>query len=185
MNKLFINTLMASLLSIAFLFGCAPADDSHFAASSSLSSSSSAMQEEARSSSSVALSAESSTKDDDMQKQASMAMLSVKDTSFTIDLADNDTAAAFADMLPLKTEMTELNGNEKYVYLDTTLPSNATNPKSIEAGDVMLYGNDCLVVFYKSHQTTYNYTRIGKIADVSKLVETVANGSIKAEFTLN
>ena len=31
--------------------------------------------------------------------------------------------------------MTELNGNEKYVYLDTTLSTNTVNPKHIEVGD--------------------------------------------------
>lgn len=185
MNKLLINALLASLLSVAFLHGCAPADDINSAPSSSPSTSSSAAQEEARSSTSAVVSAESSAKDNVMQNRASTATISVKGVSLTIDLADTNTAAAFAEMLPLKVEMSELNGNEKYVYLDEPLPMNATNPGTIEAGDVMLYGDDCLVVFYKSHPTMYSYTRIGKIADASGLADAVGSGAINASFTVS
>ena len=33
--------------------------------------------------------------------------------------------------------MNELNGNEKYFYLDTELPTNEINPKHINKGDVI------------------------------------------------
>ena len=46
----------------------------------------------------------------------------------------------------------------------------------------MLYGNNCLVVFYESHTTSYAYTRIGKIADASDLAAVVGSGSISASF---
>lgn len=105
-------------------------------------------------------------------------------TDFTIELADNETASAFVDMLPLKASMSELNGNEKYLYLDAPLPSNPVNPGTIEAGDVMLYGNDCLVVFHESHPTTYRYTRIGKINDAAQLAETIGNASIEMSFSI-
>ena len=74
--------------------------------------------------------------------------------------------------------MSELNGNEKYIYLDTTLPTNSSNPKRINAGDVMLYGNNCLVIFYKSFDTSYSYTRIGHIDDLPNL----GNGNITVKF---
>lgn len=105
-------------------------------------------------------------------------------TGYTIDLADNDTATAFANLLPFESEMSELNGNEKYVYLGGSLPSNPVNPGTIEAGDVMLYGNNCLVVFYEPHPTMYFYTRIGKIADAHELASAFGSGSITASFTI-
>lgn len=180
MNKTLIKALSTSLLSLLLLYGCAPAGE--LASGSSSSSSAAANNEEAFSSSSNAESSSDDADGNNIEEATSIASVAINGTRFTIDLADNDTAVAFADMLPLKVDMSELNGNEKYAYLDTALPANATNPENIEEGDVMLYGNDCLVVFYKSHPTTYTYTRIGKIEDASKLAETVGSGSIEAEF---
>ena len=85
------------------------------------------------------------------------------------ELEDNETAKTFVDMLPLELNMDELNGNEKYIYLEKTLPTNQFNPKKINAGDVMLYGNNCLVIFYKSFDTTYSYTKIGHINNLPDL----------------
>ena len=33
----------------------------------------------------------------------------------------------------------------------------------------MLYGNNCLVIFYKSFDTSYSYTRIGHIENLEDL----------------
>ena len=72
---------------------------------------------------------------------------------YTLVLEENETVKSFIDLLPKELNMNELNGNEKYVYLDTTLPTNPYNPKKINAGDVMLFGSNCLVIFYKSFET--------------------------------
>ena len=65
--------------------------------------------------------------------------------------------------------MSDLNNNEKYIYLDTSLPTNPYNPKEIERGDVMLFGNDCLVIFYRSFNTSFSYTKIGHIDNLPDL----------------
>ena len=88
---------------------------------------------------------------------------------YTIDLENNETVDAFVNLLPKELTMNELNGNEKYIYLDEFLPTNASNPKHINIGDVMLYGNNCLVIFYKSFDTSYSYTKIGHIDDLPNL----------------
>ena len=50
--------------------------------------------------------------------------VSVNGQDFTATLEDNETAKAFYAMLPLTLEMDELNGNEKYYFLDESLPGN-------------------------------------------------------------
>ena len=53
--------------------------------------------------------------------------------------------------------------------MDNSLPTNSTNPKHIKSGDIMLYGNNCLVIFYKSFDTNYSYTKIGHIDNLPDL----------------
>ena len=97
---------------------------------------------------------------------------------YVINLEDNETANSFANLLPQELNMSELNGNEKYIYLDTTLPTNSSNQKRINTGDVMLYGHNCLVIFYKSFDTSYSYTKIGHIDNLPNL----GNDSISVKF---
>ena len=63
---------------------------------------------------------------------------------------NNPAAEELVSKMPFEISMSELNGNEKYKYLDYSLPGNEQAVGQIQAGDIMLYGNDCLVVFYKS-----------------------------------
>ncbi len=110
-----------------------------------------------------------------MQKQKTL-VLAVDDTCFVITLAETEAARELSGRLPLRLEMAELNGNEKYASLGSPLPAKAENIRRIEAGDVMLWGSDCLVVFYKSFDTPYSYTRIGHIADARGLAKAVGTG---------
>ena len=103
---------------------------------------------------------------------------------FTATLADNATAQAFRDLLPLTLNMSELNGNEKYNYLSTSLPRDASNPSTIHAGDIMLYGSSCVVLFYDTFNTTYSYTRIGFIDDPSQLAAALGTGSVTVRFEM-
>ena len=93
----------------------------------------------------------------------------IEKKEYTTNLENNSTAKSFANMLPQELTMSELNGNEKYVYLDNTLPENSSSIKKVIAGDVMLYGNNCLVIFYKSFDSSYSYTKIGHIDNLPDL----------------
>ena len=102
-------------------------------------------------------------------KEINSMKATINKKAYEIILEDNDTTNRFLDLLPLELNMKELNGNEKYIYLESSLPTNSYNPKRINAGDIMLYGDDCLVVFYKSFNTSYSYTKIGHINDLPEL----------------
>ena len=108
----------------------------------------------------------------------SSVKVTINNKEYTLNLEDNETAKSFANLLPQEFNMSELNGNEKYIYMNSSLPTNSSNPKHISAGDVMLYGDNCLVIFYKSFDTSYSYTKIGHIDDLGNL----GNGSITTKF---
>lgn len=106
----------------------------------------------------------------------------VNEHSFSATLYDNETARAFAETLPLGLDMSELNGNEKFFYLSEDLPKNPSVPNKINAGDIMLYGGNCLVIFYESFSTSYSYTPIGTIDDPRGLAEVLGKGNIYCEI---
>lgn len=118
--------------------------------------------------------------------ETEVAQLNIKinGQNFTAELYDNPAAGKLKTLLPLQLNMKELHGNEKYCYLDTSLPGQAQRVGKINAGDVMLFGNDCLVVFYKSFNTSYSYTKLGRIADTAALEKAVGRGSVQMEFSL-
>lgn len=119
--------------------------------------------------------------EDDMQK----LIIEVGDKTFTATLYDNETVTALIKMLPLTLNMSELNGNEKYYYLDDTLPTDSKRPSGIKEGDIMLYGNSCLVLFYESFSTSYSYTPIGHIDDPSGLAKALGKGSAEVTFRID
>ena len=103
---------------------------------------------------------------------------------FTATLSNNSTGNAFRARLPLTLNMTELNSNEKYFDFQTALPSNAANPGTIQTGDILLYGSNTLVLFYKTFSTSYRYTSIARIDNPSGFAAALGNGSITVKFEL-
>ncbi len=104
--------------------------------------------------------------------------LTIHGQKFTVLLEENETAERFQKLLPMTIQMSELNGNEKYYYLPEQLPANAQNVGTIHAGDIMLFGANCVVLFYETFQTSYQYTKIGHIEDSSALKTAVGSGSV-------
>ena len=110
--------------------------------------------------------------------------LSIGQKIFQAKLDDNAAARAFIKLLPVTLDMSELNGNEYYKYLDISLPVQSSKPKAISAGDIKLYGSDCVVIFYKSFTTSYSYTSLGKIININGLEEALKSCGGKVIFKL-
>jgi hypothetical protein len=111
-------------------------------------------------------------------------VIKIGSSEFTGTLLDNPTATAFKALLPLTINMTELNGNEKYFDLSKGLPTNASNPGRINAGDLLLYGSKTLVLFYETFSTSYTYTRLGKISNANGLAEALGAGNVVVTIEL-
>lgn len=109
----------------------------------------------------------------------------VGDTTFTAQMADTEAARQLAERLPMELDMQELNGNEKYCYLSQTLSANASRPASIHTGDLMLFGSDCLVLFYKDFSTSYSYTPIGKLDNSQGLPAALGCGNVTVTFRMS
>ena len=117
-------------------------------------------------------------KDNNSSEVISSVKVTINSKQYTIQLENNETVNSLINLLPLNLTMNDLNGNEKYIYLDNSLPTNSYSPKHINAGDVMLYGNNCLVIFYKSFDTSYSYTKIGHINNLPNLGSSNINVNI-------
>ncbi|MCD8181143.1 MAG: hypothetical protein LUF26_06685 [Firmicutes bacterium] len=112
--------------------------------------------------------------------------VTIGDEIFTAVLYDNETAQAFSELLPMTLNMTAFGGNnEYYYYFDSTFPTDSYRPGTVSAGDLKLYGNDCLVIFYETFSTSYSYTDIGYIENPDGLEDALAAASGTVTIEMN
>ena len=132
----------------------------------------------------TAVSTEMTTQAESGEEEMKTMYITIGEQTFTATLYDNETAETFAESLPMTVNMSELNGNEKYYYMRDSLIVRAETPGQIQAGDLMLFGSDCLVLFYETFSTSYSYTPLGRIEDPSGLAEAVGSGDVEVTFAL-
>jgi hypothetical protein len=104
--------------------------------------------------------------------------ITVGKQTFAAQLHDSKAARELRALLPLKINMKELNGNEKHGELPKSLTKSIFSPKQINTGDILLWGNSTLVIFYQDFPTQYSYTDIGKISDPKGLREALGSGNV-------
>lgn len=108
------------------------------------------------------------------------------DATFTATLADNSSVTALKELLaegPLTIEMRDYANMEKVGPIGTDLPTN-DEQISTGAGDIILYQGNSLVIYYDTN--SWNFTRIGKIEDVTgkELLEAFGAGDVTVTFSL-
>lgn len=120
--------------------------------------------------------------ENDPTTQTMKLKLMIGSREFTATLADNAASRAFWDLLPLELDMIEMNGNEKYGNLPQSLPVDVHYPGTISTGDLLLWGNRTVVLFYKTFPSSYGYTVLGRLDAPEDLAEAVGRGNIRITF---
>ena len=86
-------------------------------------------------------------------------------------LYPNETVFELIKLFPMQISMRDLNSNEKYTYLEKNLKTSPVIPERIKKGDIKLYQNNCLVIFYEDFKNAYTYTDLGYIEESESIKE--------------
>lgn len=114
-------------------------------------------------------------------------ILRIGEYTFTATLADNSSARALKELLkegPLTIDMTDYANIEKVGSLGTNLPEN-NEQITTQAGDLILYQGSAFVIYYAPN--SWNFTRLGKINDVTQeeLKEALGDGDVQVTLSLD
>lgn len=121
----------------------------------------------------------------EVENKMSKLNIKVGNKTYTATLNDNETTRALLKEMPLTINMSELHGNEKYYYFNQSFPTNDERITNIKTGDIMLFGSDCLVLFYENFSTSYSYTKIGHIDNPENLSNVLGTGNVQVTFEEN
>ena len=77
--------------------------------------------------------------------------------------------------------MSDYSGFEKVGSLGTSLPA-SNSQTTTQAGDIVLYNGNQIVVFYGSN--SWSYTRLGHIDDLTGWEDALGSGDVTVIFSL-
>ncbi len=108
--------------------------------------------------------------------------ITVGTNRFVADLDSSEAAQELRTLLPLTLEMQDHLRNEKHAPLPRSLSRADQRVGRIEAGDILLWQGDTIVLFYESFDSAYSYTRLGRLRDVEGLKAALGAGSVRVRF---
>lgn len=111
-------------------------------------------------------------------------IITIKNKKYEAILYDNSTTKELIKKFPITITMSDLNGNEKYYNFSKSFSTSSENVANINKGDIMLFGDNCLVIFYKSFSTHYKYTKLGYIKNTEDLENSFGKGDINITFEM-
>ena len=110
--------------------------------------------------------------------------VNVNGSDFTATLEQNTAVDSLVEMLrdgPLTLELSDYAGFEKVGPLGTSLPT-SNQQTTTQAGDIVLYQGNQIVMFYGSN--SWSYTRLGHIGDLTGWEEALGGGDVTVTFSL-
>lgn len=111
-------------------------------------------------------------------------MVQVGGSTFTATLEENTAVDALVEMMeqePVTIQMSDYSGFEKVGPLGTSLPT-SNQQTTTQAGDIVLYQGNQIVMFYGSN--SWSYTRLGHIDDLTGWEEALGSGDVTVTFSL-
>lgn len=108
----------------------------------------------------------------------------VGESTFTATLEENAAVDALVEMMEhgsVTIQMSDYAGFEKVGALGSSLPT-SNRQTTTQAGDIVLYQGNQIVLFYGSN--SWNYTRLGKIDDLTGWTEALGGGDVSVTFSL-
>jgi len=108
----------------------------------------------------------------------------VSGSTFLATLEDNAAVDVFVEMMrngPVVIQLSDYSGFEKVGSLGTVLPAN-DRQTTTQAGDIVLYNSNQIVIFYGSN--SWSYTRLGRIDDLTGWQDALGNGDVTVSFSL-
>lgn len=118
------------------------------------------------------------------ENQEMKMKVQVGDSTFTAILENNAAVDALVKMMeeePVVIQMSDYAGFEKVGPLGENLPAN-NSQTTTEAGDIVLYQGNQIVIFYGSN--SWSYTRLGRIEDLTGWKEALGSGDVTVTFSL-
>ena len=109
-----------------------------------------------------------------------MLQMTIGETLVDVEWEDNESVEALKELCqegPLTIRMSMYGGFEQVGSIGQSLPRD-DNQTTTQAGDIVLYSGDQIVVFYGSN--SWAYTRLGHITDKSaqEMAELLGNGDV-------
>ena len=128
----------------------------------------------------VAIGEEKFPLDNNVEMEENVMKITINNEEYVINVENETLMEELFNSLPETFTMAELNENEKYYYLSSNMKNaNSEAVGQVQKGDVMLFGSDCLVIFYDSFETEFRYTKIGHIDNLGDL----GNGNVDVSIT--
>lgn len=133
------------------------------------------------------ISAQTDAPQTEYEKEESRQMqMLINGTAVTVEWESNDsveTLRQFAEQEPITVQMSMYGGFEQVGSLGTALPRNDVQTTT-QAGDIVLYAGNQIVVFYGSN--SWAYTRLGHITDKtpSEMAELLGNGNVTVTISM-
>ena len=124
--------------------------------------------------------------EEDEPMQEKSLKMSIGDTAVEVEWEDNESVEALAKLAetePLVIEMSMYGGFEQVGSLGESLPRN-DKQTTTEAGDIVLYSGNQIVVFYGSN--SWAYTRLGHVADktADEMAELLSGGDVTVTISM-